>query len=57
MKTMTTSEKFALIRHHGQALRETGIGAPMTRRSDVLEATRRIAELAKSIPKAEWGVE
>lgn len=57
MKTMTTSEKFALIRHHAERLTMAGVGAPMTKRSDVLESAQRIIELSKSIPKAEWGTE
>lgn len=57
MKVMTPAEKFTLIRHHAERLAIAGHGAPQTRRSDVLESAQRIIELAKSIPKAEWGVE
>lgn len=57
MKTMTASEKFALIREHGDHLSRVGRGAPMDRRDDVLWTAQRIVELAKSIPRAEWGTE
>lgn len=57
MKSMTVGEKFGLIRHHGETLARTGLGIPQSRRSDVLESAQRIIELAKSIPKFEWGIE
>lgn len=57
MKAMTTSEKLGLIRHHGMALASTGQSIRMPLRSDILESAQRIIELAKSIPKAELGVE
>lgn len=57
MKALTTSEKFALIRDHGEALSRAGRGVQMTKRSDVLAATQRIIELIKSIPRAELGIE
>lgn len=57
MKTMTSSEKFSLIRHHGESLARSGLGIPATKRGDVVESAQRILELAKSIPKIEWGIE
>lgn len=57
MKAMSVSEKFQLIRHHGEALSMTGVGARSALRTDVLESAQRIIELAKSIPKPEWGIE
>lgn len=57
MKALNSSEKFFLIRKHGEALALVMHGAPMTKRSDVIEAAQRVIDLAKSIPKAEWGLE
>jgi hypothetical protein len=57
MKVLTTSEKFALIRSHGEDLARANRGVQATKRSDVLEAAQRIIELIKSIPKAELGIE
>lgn len=57
MKALSVSEKFQLIRHHGEAISVSGVGARSAIRSDVLESAQRIIELAKSIPKHEWGVE
>lgn len=57
MKALTTGEKFVLIRGHGDDLSRTGSGIAMPRKSDVIESAQRIIELAKSIPKSEWGIE
>ncbi len=58
MKTMTTSEKLGLIRHHGQIiLAHAGHSTMMPKKSDILESAQRIIELAKSIPKIELGIE
>lgn len=57
MKALTTTEKFALIRDHGEMLARVNRGVQSTKRSDVLEAATRIIELIKSIPKAELGIE
>ncbi len=57
MKALSVGEKFELIRHHGDGLARTGTGARSALRSEVLESAQRIIELAKSIPKLEWGVE
>lgn len=57
MKLLRPSDKFVLIRHHAEVMTMTGVGAPMTKRSDVLYSAQRIIELAKSIPKSEWGTE
>lgn len=57
MKALTTGEKLGLIRHHGQALASTGHSVMMPLKSDILESAQRIIELAKSIPKAELGIE
>jgi hypothetical protein len=57
MKALTTSEKFALIRDHGEMLSRVNRGVQATKRSDVLEAANRVIELIKSIPKAELGIE
>lgn len=57
MKALTTSEKLALIRDHGDGLARAGRGVQQTKRSDVLEAATRVIELIKSIPKADLGIE
>jgi hypothetical protein len=57
MKALTTGEKLGLIRHHGRALASTGDSVRLPLRSDILESAQRILELAKSIPKTEFGIE
>lgn len=55
MKALTTSEKFDLIRSHGERVAHTMVGGFSSRRSDVLESAQRIIDLTKSIPKEEFG--
>jgi hypothetical protein len=57
MKALTTSEKFGLIRQHGERLAMAGRGIPITRQSDVVESAQRVIELVQSIPKSELGIE
>lgn len=57
MKQLSVGEKFDLIRYHGQSLANTGLGIPQSLKSDVIESAQRIIDLAKSIPKANWGIE
>ena len=56
-KTMTTSEKFALIRHHGDVLSRTGMAVMGPRRSDIIASAERIIDLIKTVPKIELGAE
>lgn len=56
MKRLTTSEKFGLIRHHGDYLSRTMTSSIIgERRADVIDRAQRIIELAKSISKEEFG--
>lgn len=55
MKPLTVSEKFTLIRQHGDAISRTMMSVQAPSRSDILERAQRIIELTKSIPKAEFG--
>lgn len=57
MKTLTTTEKLSLIRHHGEHLARIGTGVYSPRKSEILESCQRMTELIKSIPKIELGIE
>lgn len=55
MKALSVSEKFQLIRAHGGVIKNAEPGMFGQERDDVIMAAQRVIELAKSIPKIEWG--
>ena len=57
MKSLTVSEKFELIRHHGSRITNSMTSVQQPRRSDILESAERVIALAKSISKHEFGIE
>ena len=54
MKALTDREKMALIREHGERLSKAFTGVLGDTRQDMLDATARITELVKSLPKIQF---
>ena len=57
MKSLTTSEKYSLIRHHAECLGLVGMTVSSRSRSELIESAERIIALLKSVPKIEFGDE
>lgn len=56
MKPLTVSEKFGIIREHGERLSRVNLSFS-NHRSEIIESAQRIIELVKSIPKVHFSSE
>lgn len=54
MQKLSTHEKIALIREHGNRLSMAFCGVPVQRKSDIISRAKRVIELANAIPASEY---
>lgn len=57
MNKLTTGEKMALLRYHGEALARAFSGIQSPYRGDLIERAERALAIIKSIPRIEFALE